>query len=134
MTYKIVGFNETSGSLLVKFAENMQAFAIDVPLNAEGLYITGQELEQYIEGFAPTDFINRNSQIAAGIANVADIQALVVEDTQQTEDNLPIVLTPEEIANKQMWQDLQFKKNVAKVLVEFGVLATDPTEIPVSSL
>jgi hypothetical protein len=134
MTYKIVGFNETSGSLLVKFAENMQAFAIDVPLNAEGLYITGQELEQYIEGFAPTDFINRNSQIAAGIANVADIQALVVEDTQQTEDNLPIVLTPEEIANKQMWQDLQFKKNVAKVLVELGVLTTDPTEIPNTTL
>jgi len=134
MTYKIVGFNETSGSLLVKFAENMQAFGIDVPLNAEGLYITGQELEQYIEGFAPTDFINRNSQIAAGIANVADIRALVVEDTQQTEDNLPIVLTPEEVANQQMWQDLQFKKNVAKVLVEFGVLTTDPTEIPNTTL
>jgi hypothetical protein len=134
MTYKIVGFNETSGSLLVKFAENMQAFGIDVPLNAEGLYITGQELEQYIEGFAPTDFINRNSQIAAGIANVADIQALVVEDTQQTEDNLPIVLTPEEIANQQMWRDLQFKKNIAKVLVEFGVLTTDPTEIPNTTL
>jgi hypothetical protein len=134
MTYKIVGFNETSGSLLVKFAENMQAFAIDVPLNAEGLYITGQELEQHIEGFAPTDFINRNSQIAVGIANASDIRALVVEDTQQTEDNLPIVLTPEEIANQQMWRDLQFKKTVAKVLVEFGVLATDPTEIPVSNL
>jgi hypothetical protein len=133
MIYKIVGFNEISGSLLVKFAENMQPFAVDVPLNAEGLYITGQELEQYIEGFAPTDFINRNSQIAAGIANASDIQALVVEDTQQTDD-LPVVLTPEEIANQQMWRDLQFKKTIAKVLVEFGVLATDPTEIPVSNL
>ena len=133
MIYKIVGFNEISGSLLVKFAENMQPFAVDVPLNAEGLCITGQELEQYIEGFAPTDFINRNSQIAAGIANASDIQALVVEDTQQTDD-LPVVLTPEEIANQQMWRDLQFKKTIAKVLVEFGVLATDPTEIPVSNL
>jgi hypothetical protein len=133
MAYKIVGFNETSGSFSVKFAENMQPFAIDVPLNAEGLYITGQELEQYIEGFAPTDFINRNSQIAAGIANASDIRALVVEDTQQTEE-LPMVLTPEEIANQQMWRDIQFKKAVAKVLIDFGVLATDPTEIPVSSL
>ena len=132
MTYKIVGFNEISGSLLVKFAENMQPFAIDAPINAEGLYITGQELEQYIEGFAPTDFINRNSQIAAGIANAADIHSLVVEDT--TEDNLPIVLTPEEITNKQMWHDIQFKKNIARVLVEFGILATDPTEIPNTTL
>jgi hypothetical protein len=132
MTYRIVGFNEASGGLLVKFAENMEPFSIDVPLNAEGLYITGQELEQYIEGFAPTEFINRFSQIAAGIANASDIQALV-EATPQVE-GLPTVLTPEEIANQQMWRDLKFKESVAKVLVEFGVLATDPTQIPTATL
>lgn len=129
--YKIVEFNEQSGSILVKFAENMAPHNIDVPLNAEDLYITGQELQQYIEGFAPIDFINRYTKISQGIANAEDLKALVEEPQS---GNLPIVPTPEEIANRQMWEDIQFKKNVAKILVEFGVLATDPTEIPTSNL
>lgn len=47
------------------------------------------------------------------------------------------LLTPEQIErakNAEMWAQVQFEKQIAKVLVKFGVLASDPTEIQVTQL
>jgi hypothetical protein len=36
--------------------------------------------------------------------------------------------------NREMWAQAEFEKQVAKVLVKFGVLQSDPTDIPVTTL
>lgn len=44
------------------------------------------------------------------------------------------VPTEEELANAEMWDQIAFEKKVAKCLVKFGVLQTDPTDIEVTKL
>jgi hypothetical protein len=44
------------------------------------------------------------------------------------------VPTEEELANGEMWAQIDFEKKVAKCLVKFGVLQTDPTDIEVTQL
>lgn len=46
----------------------------------------------------------------------------------------PSPIDPEQQANVEMWAQVQFEKQVAKALVKFGVLASDPTEIQVTQL
>jgi hypothetical protein len=76
MTYAIKQFNPATGQITVEFDPMVGVFSIDVPLTQAGLYITGEELDTYIKGFEPKDFINRGKQIAVGIANSAEIAAL----------------------------------------------------------
>lgn len=76
MAYTIKQFNPYTGQLTVEFDPVVGAFSIDIPLTEEGLYVTGDALAQYINGFEPRDFINRKQLVAAGIANSADIAAL----------------------------------------------------------
>jgi hypothetical protein len=81
LTYQIYSFDENDGSIQVKFMRDGADFAnykVDVPLNDEGLYISGTELEQHINGLMPTWVIEREDKINAGIPNAADIAALVV--------------------------------------------------------
>jgi hypothetical protein len=45
------------------------------------------------------------------------------------------VLTPEQQQlkeNQRMWVELEFERKIAKLLLKFGVLTSDPTVIPVS--
>jgi len=128
-SYKILSFDKNTGSLVVQFAENMAPLNIDVPLTNDGLFIVGEELEQYIQGFIPTWHIERLEKLKNGIANVSDIESLV---SPTEEVVLPVVpeLSVEEQANAKMWFDLEEEKRVARVLVKFGLLKEDPTIIP----
>jgi hypothetical protein len=129
--YKILSFNETTGQLTIEFAQGMSPLAVDVPIK-DGLYITGEELDAYVQGFIPTWHLERLSQINQGVANAAELQALA---GQTNSVELPTVLTPEQQQakeNEAMWVEINFEKNVAKTLVKFGVLDSDPTIIPVS--
>lgn len=48
---------------------------------------------------------------------------------------LPVAApTTTQQANSAMWAQIEFDKQVAKSLVRFGLLAADPTEIPVTEL
>ena len=128
-SYKILSFDKNTGSLVVQFAENMAPLNIDVPLTNDGLFIVGEELEQYIQGFIPTWHIERLEKLKNGIVNVSDIESLV---SSTEEVVLPVVpeLSAEEQANAKMWFDLEEEKRVARVLVKFGLLKEDPTIIP----
>jgi hypothetical protein len=133
--YKVLSFDKDTGSLVVQFAENMEPLSIDVPINEAGLFVTGQELDQYIQGFIPTWHLERLEKLKNGISNAADIEALVDLTQEAALPSTPQVqVNEEEIANRQMWADLAFKRNVSKVLVEFGLLDTDPTQIPTATL
>jgi len=129
-TYKVTNFDETTGQLIVEFAQGMAPLSVDVPIK-DGLYITGEELDTYVQGFIPTWHLERQTQINAGVANADALKALV----EQTADvEVPTVLTEEQKTNLKMWSDLAFEKDVAKVLVKFGVLESDPTAISVNEL
>jgi hypothetical protein len=132
-TYKVLEFNKNSGQLVIEFAVGMAPLTIDVPLK-DGLFITGTELEEYIQGFIPTWHLERQTQLNAGVPNATVLEQLVPQTEQVV---LPTTLTPEQEQaqeNAKMWAELQFEKDVAKVLVKFGILQSDPTAIPVQEL
>jgi hypothetical protein len=134
--YKILSFDKYTGSLVVQFAENMTPINIDVPLNNDNLFITGQELDQYIQGFIPTWHMERLEKLKSGITNANEIENLVASTS---ETNLPLIpeapqMTAEELSALQMRMQLAEEQRIAKILVRLGVLATDPTEIPTGAL
>lgn len=126
-TYKIIDFNKAQGSVIVRFADNMAPLNIDVPLTENGTYITGAELDEYIKGFIPTWHLDRINQIAAGVSNEAQIEALVQPETINTEINNQSE-TNQIAQSLENWQQIQAEKVIAKALVKFGLLQSDPTE------
>lgn len=129
--YKVVSFNKANGQLMVEVAKELPPIPIDVPI-VDGLYITGAELDAHIRGFIPVDFINRQLQINNGVAN-ADVLLSLVQTVEVVE--VPTIKPQAQIqaeANEAMWRQLKFEQDVAKVLVKFGLLQSDPTTIPVS--
>lgn len=114
MSYVIKHFIEESGQLIVQFDEAVSPFSIDVPLTQDGLYITGKELDAFIKGFEPTDYINRGKKIAAGIANSADLKALETEP-----------LSPSEVVRQDIEdaKAAEIEKFVKASLIKLGVLS-----------
>lgn len=119
MAYTIKKFYRATGQITVQFDNFNQEFAVDLPLDANGLYVTGADLETYINGFAPTDFINRGQQVAAGIANAADIAALAQEVIEPA--------TPEQIATQiadsEAAKANEIEKYVKAALIKNGVIS-----------
>jgi len=80
-SYKIRAFNQTLGSVQISVHndanETIDNLNIDLPRDAEGLYLTGTPLNDYIMGFLPADFYTQKEQIKAGVANASAIEALV---------------------------------------------------------
>ena len=133
MDYVIKEVNKATGQLIVEFSVGMQPLAIDVPIK-DGLFITGSELEGYIQGFIPTWYLERQQLLNAGVGNASELEQLV---SVQPEIDLPVVISPEqeqEAKDSAMWTQRKFESDVAKVLVKFGVLDADPTEIPVNQV
>lgn len=132
-TYKVIDFNESTGQLTIEYAKGMSPVVVDVPL-VNDLFITGEELENYIKGFIPFEYLDRQAKINAGVSNAQELKSLI-ETNNAVE--LPTVLTPEQeraLANQKMWEEQRFESSVAKVLVKFGVLTSDPTTIPVNTV
>lgn len=79
--YQIIEFNEVTGSIVVMFKngdEVLGIFNVDLPFTEDNLYISGAELESYILGMYPQSIIDRRELLKSGVANSADIAALVV--------------------------------------------------------
>lgn len=100
-------------------------YAVDVPV-VDGAFITGDALDAEIRHRAPTWLVEREHQVktATGFEQIA---ALVQEVP-------PPPVDPEAQANSQMWAQIQFEKQVAKALMKFGVLQSDPTQIQTTML
>lgn len=124
--YKVLSFDEAVGQITVS-VDGFNPMAIDLPL-IDGAYPVGTELDTYVMGFFPSYVLDRKAQIAQGVANAAEIAALVeVFDSSEPP-------TVEQIANQEMWVQVEFERRVAAVLVKFGVLQSDPTTIGVTQL
>lgn len=128
MDYRITRAISEIGQIEVTYThdgKDVATYALDVPV-VDGAFLTGDALDAEIRHRAPTWLIEREQQVktAAGFDQIA---ALVQEAPAQQVDS-------EAQANAEMWAQLQFEKQVAKALVKFGVLESDPTVIPVSQL
>lgn len=123
MNYIIKQFNESSGQLAVQFDGLASSFSIDVPLTQDGLYITGEELDTYIKGFAPTDYINRGKQIAAGVSNASDIAALVQPTGTKTPTAEELAAQEAAIAAAEAIKAAETEKYVLAALIKHGVIA-----------
>lgn len=125
MEYIIRNFDQTNGQITVEYAGKW-TYAIDLPVE-NGAFPIGEKLEEIIQGMAPNWLLERQTSLAITPQNTDVIQALVQPIPEPV-----IVKTIEENKNAAMWADLAFEQNVAKTLVKFGVLQSDPTAIPVS--
>lgn len=124
--YKIVHANAEIGQIEVLYTSAGAAigvYAIDVPIK-DGAYLTPEELHAEIMHRAPVwEVALKNDRVSA--TGFDKIAALVEPKTEAA---------PDEIANTEMWAQVSFEKSVAKALVKFGVLQSDPTSIEVTSL
>jgi hypothetical protein len=96
--YQIIKFNENTGSIIVQYKNNDEVFAtynVDIPLNENNNFITGDELDSYILGMFPTAVLSRMEALKTGISNSADIHALVIPLPPVVE-NTPIETIPTE--------------------------------------
>lgn len=115
MNYVINNFNEATGQICVTFG-GVLTHSIDVPLDSNNLYITGDALDTYIKGFAPVDFIERKNKIAAGIANVAALKAL--ETNPVTAESIAADVQAIENAKA-----AEIEKFVKAALIKLGVIS-----------
>lgn len=76
-TYDIRLFNPTTGELSVDFHE-FGWKSVPVPINDQGLYISGPELTAYLDTYISDLDKTRRSQILAGIPNVQEIIDMTV--------------------------------------------------------
>jgi hypothetical protein len=114
MNYIIKHFIEETGQIVVSFGEHI--FYIDAPITQDGLYSTGEDLDAYIKGFAPTDFLNRKEKIAAGIANSAALKALETEPLPTQAQKAQQAQLDEEAKAKEI------EKHVLAALIKNGVV------------
>jgi hypothetical protein len=118
MAYTIKQFNPYTGQITVEFNPVAGAFSIDLPLTQEGLYVTGDALVQYINGFEPKDYIDRKQKVAVGIVNSAEIAALA--ETVYTEPD-PTEAAAAQIAAEQA-KAAEMEKYVKAGLIKYGLI------------
>lgn len=128
MEYQIIRATPEIGQIEVLYKEGVKplgVYAIDVPV-VDGAFLTGDALHAEIMHRAPTWATVREQEVAA--ATGFDQIAALVQELPAEEP------TTEMQANAAMWEQVAYEKKLAKALVKFGLLATDPTEIGVTQL
>lgn len=119
MAYTIKQFNPYAGQLTVEFGPETGTYSVDIPLTEDGLYVTGEALDQYISAFEPKDFIERKRKVAAGIANSAEIAALAESVYQATSE---ADLEALQVAAEQA-KAAEMEKYVKAGLIKYGLIA-----------
>lgn len=128
MDYQIIRATPEIGQIEVLYKDGNKpvgAYAIDVPV-VDGAFLTGDALHNEIMHRAPTWVSQRTQEVASATGFdqiVALVQPLPVDEQ-----------TSEQQANAAMWAQVEYEKRLAKALMKFGVLSSDPTEIPVTGL
>ena len=128
ITYKIVAADRSVGQIQVAYFQGekmLGSWAIDVPV-ADGSFLTTEALDAEIMHRAPSWAVEREQQVATA-TGFDQIVALV----QPLPVNEP---TSEQQANAAMWAQVDYEKKLAKALVKFGVLSSDPTSIETTQL
>lgn len=128
MDYQIIKATPEIGQIEVLYKEGNKpvgVYAIDVPV-VDGAFLTGDALHEEIMHRAPV-WVNQRGQEVTTATGFDQILSLV----QPLEQDQP---TSEQQANAEMWAQQAYEQKLAKALVKFGVLATDPTAVEVTTL
>lgn len=125
-TYEVMSSNARLNTMEVKYsADGYDTITIGLPLP-----LTGEDPVNTIKMYAPIrqwlDSKKTVTEVAVGTTGV-----LTYDDAPIT---VPTTATTTSVANQQMWDSIAFEQSVAKVLVKFGVLASDPTAIQTTTL
>jgi hypothetical protein len=117
--YKIINFDKTRGSIVIKYSEEFSPMGIDIPIN-DNKYIIGEELDTFIKGFIPVNYMNRLNLIKSGISNAQEIQALVEEEPTKIAsiDEEKIKLEKQYA----VWEEEQFEQNIVTLLKKYKLL------------
>lgn len=117
MAVKIISFDPANGSVEIEVGDNAPAINVELPINENGEYITGGELDIYLNGFVPVVDAARKQALSRGIPNASMIEAMV----QPRE--APVDSVPADVSDvlAQAEQDM-FDESVRESLVRLGVL------------
>lgn len=80
LSYRIIKFNQSSGSIVVQYKKDdavIATYNFDIPIGDDGLYLVGDELHERLMSMMPTQWIARMDALKNGIANASVIEALV---------------------------------------------------------
>lgn len=139
LKYKITKFDSENKVVVVTFEDGGWAelrLTNPLPKNVD-------ELETIIRQFAaPVEAIEARTNPDTDISYIYDLVDVERTTTRHTltptptatETATPPVIDPAVEANLKMWEDLNFQQKVGDALVKLGVLQTNPTTIPVTSL
>ena len=125
-TYQIINVDEAARCMEVVYsAEGHQTMHIGARLPFEG-----ELLEDVIKAFAPVSLWLeiKAPRVVPEVGQHGVIDNLSMPAILETEEEL------QERLNAEMWGQVDFEKRVAKALIRFGVLESDPTAIPVSGV
>lgn len=119
-SYTVTRIDQESKCMDVEFvAEGFEPIVVGVRLP-----MLGEDVDAVIKAFAPRSVWNppvvEYATVAVGTSG--SFVEPSIEAVQQEEENT------------RMWAAVEFEKQVAKALVKFGLLTSDPTEIPVAQL
>lgn len=130
--YKITKFDAENNFVWVVFDDGSWA---EIKL-ANPLPASIEDLEKIISMYtAPKEAIEAQT---APTADLSYINSFV--EVERTANRFSLKgepaqdIDPAVLENVKMGQDLNFEKQVAAALVKFGVIAEDPTNIPVTSI
>lgn len=133
LKYTITKFDETLKFIDVTFDDGTWAqirLAVPLPKNID-------ELEGVIRRFAaPVEAIKAQTEPDADLSY---INPLIGSERTTARFSLGIQtatdegLDPETEANLRMWEDVQFRRKVGDALVQFGIMSSNPADIPVSN-
>jgi hypothetical protein len=116
--YKVLSVDTSSNCMEVEFtSDGLPEVTVGVRVPHEG-----EDVDAVIRSFAP---------IAFWQPVVVALQDVAVGYEGEVQ---PVPIDPAAVENSEMWARVAFEKNVAEVLVKFGVLESDPTVVPVTNL
>ena len=117
MAVKIISFDSVNGSVEIKWEDGMPPLNVELPINENGEYIVGGELDVYLNGFVPAVDTARKQALSNGVPNASVIEAMVQPEVA------PIEAAPADVSDivNQAEQDM-FDASVKESLVRLGVL------------
>lgn len=76
MNQTIIDFNEETCQVVV-YVEGLAPYAVDLPIDDEGLTLEGDALDRYLRGFYPSQHFDRKEKLKNGVKNAEAVRAKV---------------------------------------------------------
>lgn len=117
-TYKVQAVYPESNCMDILFSsENLPDVLVSVRIPFEG-----ENIDAVISSFAPFTIWQPN------VTPLQDIQVGHAGEIKA------IKIDPEISKNLEMWEQIEFEKNIGNILVKFGLLKSNPAEIEITKL